>query len=539
MPIIIATGEDTFKFLDDGRPTQGAENYTYYKDAASAPEEVRAQLEAPRQQQPQRSQEQPVVRATGDTGQRVANTAVPTEQFSYTVKKGDTLWDLGQKYGVAWQDIAAANGITEPRLLQIGTKLTIPGAGAQRPVAPGTGTNVPLVRATGVTRTSAVQGARNAGAPANLIGPMSGATGISRTGTTGQPAAPASSQPGQALPSYNPVTGVISQTTAAQRRGVGGPTSPYNRTLGQDIAGATRATATAPVMPAIPGVTQGANTLAGTLGRGIVAATPGGIPAMVVAGARESLRGPVQDLIGPPIQQFIENPPRRYVAEAIEAADAAANAANKAIQSAGVVAGSQPGGGTLGLFGMGVPTTPQGKAATPGRSLPSGARGAMENEYYPYSPNYLRRGEIGLQGPQQAPLPMGNVGTMRWESQVPVGQRPEFETVSGYPTTRDAVMDQILGGQYEMRRPVSYGGVPEDEAMYGSGALSAMSRNQLGAIRGLERAGEQGNIINITIPPATGTQVPRAAQVIPAYVPPVNSYSNPDYPYSSMWRRQY
>lgn len=49
---------------------------------------------------------------------------------SYTVKKGDTLWALAEKYygdGTKWKLIAKANKIKDPRKLQIGTKLVIPG----------------------------------------------------------------------------------------------------------------------------------------------------------------------------------------------------------------------------------------------------------------------------------------------------------------------------------------------------------------------------------------------------------------------------
>ena len=49
---------------------------------------------------------------------------------SYTVKKGDTLWALAEKYygdGSKWKIIAKANGVKDPKKLQIGTKLKIPG----------------------------------------------------------------------------------------------------------------------------------------------------------------------------------------------------------------------------------------------------------------------------------------------------------------------------------------------------------------------------------------------------------------------------
>lgn len=47
----------------------------------------------------------------------------------YTVKQGDTLRDLADKYlddGNRWQEIAKLNGINDPRTLQIGVDLKIP-----------------------------------------------------------------------------------------------------------------------------------------------------------------------------------------------------------------------------------------------------------------------------------------------------------------------------------------------------------------------------------------------------------------------------
>lgn len=47
----------------------------------------------------------------------------------YTVKAGDTLWAISIKFygtGTKWKAIADANGVTEPKKLQIGKKLRIP-----------------------------------------------------------------------------------------------------------------------------------------------------------------------------------------------------------------------------------------------------------------------------------------------------------------------------------------------------------------------------------------------------------------------------
>ena len=45
---------------------------------------------------------------------------------TYTVKPGDTLYDIGMKYGVEPDDIARANGLANPSALRVGQELTIP-----------------------------------------------------------------------------------------------------------------------------------------------------------------------------------------------------------------------------------------------------------------------------------------------------------------------------------------------------------------------------------------------------------------------------
>ncbi|HWP96405.1 MAG TPA: LysM domain-containing protein [Syntrophomonadaceae bacterium] len=58
----------------------------------------------------------------------VAAPAAPTGT-SYTIVQGDTLWALAVSYygdGTRWREIADANGITNPRTLQIGQEIIIP-----------------------------------------------------------------------------------------------------------------------------------------------------------------------------------------------------------------------------------------------------------------------------------------------------------------------------------------------------------------------------------------------------------------------------
>jgi len=61
-----------------------------------------------------------------------ANTAPETStevQFtSYTVKNGDTLFNISQQYGIKWDLIAQINNLTEPYMVRAGQTLKIPQA---------------------------------------------------------------------------------------------------------------------------------------------------------------------------------------------------------------------------------------------------------------------------------------------------------------------------------------------------------------------------------------------------------------------------
>ena len=55
----------------------------------------------------------------------------PIEQKSesytlYTVKSGDTLYEIALKYKVTWQEIATLNGISNQNALTVGSKIKIP-----------------------------------------------------------------------------------------------------------------------------------------------------------------------------------------------------------------------------------------------------------------------------------------------------------------------------------------------------------------------------------------------------------------------------
>jgi LysM repeat protein len=52
-----------------------------------------------------------------------------TNQRVHVVAKGETLWSLGRRYGVAWTEILAVNEALNPNRISIGTKLVIPQSG--------------------------------------------------------------------------------------------------------------------------------------------------------------------------------------------------------------------------------------------------------------------------------------------------------------------------------------------------------------------------------------------------------------------------
>ncbi|MHC4481841.1 MAG: peptidoglycan DD-metalloendopeptidase family protein [Planctomycetota bacterium] len=59
-----------------------------------------------------------------------ATRAVPPTYEIYEVQKGDTLFRVGQRFGVSWQQIAGANEISAPYRLKVGMPLLIPRGGA-------------------------------------------------------------------------------------------------------------------------------------------------------------------------------------------------------------------------------------------------------------------------------------------------------------------------------------------------------------------------------------------------------------------------
>jgi LysM repeat protein len=73
----------------------------------------------------------PSAGATGAASGTSAPAASPTSaETLYIVKGGDTLSGIAQQFGVTVEDLMAANGLTDPNVLQVGQTLTIPLGGA-------------------------------------------------------------------------------------------------------------------------------------------------------------------------------------------------------------------------------------------------------------------------------------------------------------------------------------------------------------------------------------------------------------------------
>lgn len=53
---------------------------------------------------------------------------IPAEGMDYTIRPGDTLLSVALAYGTTWETLAAANGLGENALLQIGQMIRLPGA---------------------------------------------------------------------------------------------------------------------------------------------------------------------------------------------------------------------------------------------------------------------------------------------------------------------------------------------------------------------------------------------------------------------------
>jgi len=63
----------------------------------------------------------------GCSTSKTTTTYTGRTQGTYTVRRGDTLHHIAQRYGVSVSSLMSANGISDPRALEVGQLLTIPG----------------------------------------------------------------------------------------------------------------------------------------------------------------------------------------------------------------------------------------------------------------------------------------------------------------------------------------------------------------------------------------------------------------------------
>ena len=64
---------------------------------------------------------------TGDTLKIPVNAPGPSPQFSHTVRSGETLYSIAIQYGVSWTELAAENNVSSPYIIFPGTLLQVPG----------------------------------------------------------------------------------------------------------------------------------------------------------------------------------------------------------------------------------------------------------------------------------------------------------------------------------------------------------------------------------------------------------------------------
>lgn len=102
---------------------------------------------------------------TGPTATPVpAATDVATGQQIHIVQSGDTLFRIAVQYGVTVEEIAAANGLTNVDVLEVGQQLLIPAPGTvdtSTPVAQATSTPPPVTDGGAAGGTHVVQAGEN------------------------------------------------------------------------------------------------------------------------------------------------------------------------------------------------------------------------------------------------------------------------------------------------------------------------------------------------------------------------------------------
>lgn len=122
---------------------------------------------------------------TTTTPATTSTTTVPPAGMDYTVVAGDTVSLIAARYGLVWQDVASANGLTEPYIIEIGQVLRLPGVAANAtPVTstpPATTTTTTTTATTSTATTTTTQPATTTAAA-----PTTGGSGRTHTVASGE-----------------------------------------------------------------------------------------------------------------------------------------------------------------------------------------------------------------------------------------------------------------------------------------------------------------------------------------------------------------
>lgn len=129
--IFMSAGCGLFQKKAEVKPEEQAEE-------AAEPGKTETGIEEPAQPEPEKPEESTEAEEAGKTEEEAGEQEplkAPEEEkapetagapVTHTVVKGDTLYSLGKKYGVPWQEIAKANNIDETAVIKVGQKLAIP-----------------------------------------------------------------------------------------------------------------------------------------------------------------------------------------------------------------------------------------------------------------------------------------------------------------------------------------------------------------------------------------------------------------------------
>lgn len=464
MPVIVMTGEDTFKYMEDGRdPQGGSQNYTYYRSVDEAPPEIQRAAQDPR----------PI-----DALVRGTQAPAPVQQAAQAVGAtvgGGTSTPVVRATGET-QAPAARQGVVAASAAPRTTAVPVY---QRQGMQIGTTDPQPLVRATGETRPLArynpVTGEVTMGKPATYQGPGAMAALAAEAKSPGAPVqvpAGGGTQPAKVI---RQPQGIV------QRMGTPVPQTTYLPSMSNSPV--SQPQKFYPPVSSQPTVRVPGEGYRIPQAQDFQQAPPGQVG--VAAEQTSGYSFPQRTIQGPTVRSIYDNP----------------SVAQRADLTKGGIQGRPQQGPGYSPFNPGTTST----AAVAPIEIDSRSPGAE-----------MTKGELQdiwrrqLAEPLPAPTSVYDQGYVT-PVQNPFVQQRQPETAPS--SWSDAYTMEATPDRSNIRG----GAAPRDEGWW-----------------------QQPNIINITIPPASGTQVPRAAQVIPRIVPE-RQYQIPqlqDFP-NYQWRRSY